>query len=101
MGLRWRKDGRLLCAAMTEPEDGDIYFDDEQLYEMSKQGVILADPDHFDNALWHWAGQIIPDWNRMQMKTPSASGTRHLPRQDGGGEMMADGSRSAPPTGAH
>lgn len=55
MAIRWRKDGRLLCAAMTEPEEGDIYIGDlltKQLTVVMK--VIVADPDHKKNALWHW-----------------------------------------------
>ena len=66
MGIRWRKDGRLVCAAMTEPEDGDVLFDDRQTEVMAERGVILADPDHFENALWHWAGHVVPDWNAMR-----------------------------------
>ena len=97
MGLRWRKDGRLVCAAMTEREDGDIYFDDTQLYEMSKRGVILADPDHAENALWHWAAHIVPDWNAMrgQDTPPTREDAGHLPagRREAQepSSLMADG----------
>lgn len=28
MALRVRKDGRILCAAKSKPEEGDIYIDD-------------------------------------------------------------------------
>lgn len=66
MAMRWRKDGRLVCAAMTDEQPGDIYFDDEQHYQMSQRGVILADPQHETNALWHWAGHLVPDWNEMR-----------------------------------
>lgn len=73
MGLRWRKDGRLMCAAMTKEEPGDVYFDDDQLHCMSQRGVIMADPDHSENALWHWAGQVIPDWNAMRSQHENGS----------------------------
>jgi len=55
MAIRWRKDGRLLCAAMTEPEEGDTYIDDRLTYELTViQRIIIADPNHKKNALWHW-----------------------------------------------
>lgn len=55
MSIRWRLDGRLLCAAMTEPEPGDCYIDDRLHYELSVEArAIIADADHEQNALWHW-----------------------------------------------
>ena len=55
MAIRWRKDGTLICAAMSEPEEGDIYIDDRRTYELAiVRGVIIADPDHKKNGLWHW-----------------------------------------------
>ena len=55
MSIRWRKDGRLLCAAMTEPEDGDTYIDDRLHHQLNSiSRCIMADVNHFDNALWHW-----------------------------------------------
>ena len=56
MGIRWRKDGRLICAAMSEPEEGDAYFDDRVLGELANRYYIVADPDHKINGLWHWQG---------------------------------------------
>ena len=55
MAMRWRKDGRLLCAAMTEPEEGDTYIGDGVHYQLSViSRAILADVDHETNALWYW-----------------------------------------------
>lgn len=55
MSMRWRQDGTLVCAAMRPEEPGDTYIDDRLHYQLSVvQGVVLADPDHEDNALWYW-----------------------------------------------
>jgi hypothetical protein len=55
MSIRWRQDGRLLCAAMHPEEEHDTYIDDRLHYELSVvQRAILADADHFENGLWHW-----------------------------------------------
>jgi len=55
MAIRWRKDGRLICAAMSEPEDGDTYIDDRLHYQLSViSRAIIADIDHEKNGLWHW-----------------------------------------------
>ena len=47
---------------MTEPEDEDIYFDDAVHSALINFGLIYADPDHEDNALWHWVAHITPFW---------------------------------------
>ena len=55
MAIRWRADGRLLCAAASEPKKDDTYIDDRlhhQLHSISR--AILADVDHENNRLWHW-----------------------------------------------
>ena len=55
MSIRWRKDGKLVCAAMSKPEKGDTYIDDRLHYQLSViSGVILADVEHEKNGLWHW-----------------------------------------------
>ena len=52
MAIRWRVDGRLLCAAMSEEEDGDTYINDALHYQLSVVSrVILADPEHESNGL--------------------------------------------------
>lgn len=55
MAIRWRKDGRLVCAKMHKPEEGDTYIDDRLTYELTvTRGVIVADPECKTNGLWHW-----------------------------------------------
>jgi len=55
MSIRWREDGRLLCAAVTEPEEGDTYIDDKLHYQLSViSRAIVADIDHEKNGLWYW-----------------------------------------------
>ena len=55
MAIRWRRDGRLLCAAQSEPKEGDTYIDDRLHYQLSiVSRAILADPKHEDNRLWYW-----------------------------------------------
>lgn len=55
MSMRWRLNGDLVCAAMTEEEDGDTYIDDRLHYQLSVNcRAIIADVDHEENALWHW-----------------------------------------------
>ncbi len=55
MAIRWRKDGRLLCAAMSKEEDGDTYINDGLHYQLSViSRAILADVEHETNGLWHW-----------------------------------------------
>lgn len=58
MAIRWREDGRLLCAAKTKAKVGDTYIDDRlhhQLCAISK--AIIADPEHEKNNLWYWIHQ--------------------------------------------
>ena len=44
-----------MCAAMTEPEEGDYYIGDRLSYELTViYKIIIADPNHKENALWHW-----------------------------------------------
>ena len=55
MAIRWREDGRLICAAMSEPEEGDTYIDDRLHYQLSViTRAIIADINHKTNGLWHW-----------------------------------------------
>ena len=55
MAIRWREDGRLLCAAASEPKDGDTYINDRLHYQLSVVSrAILADVEHEKNRLWHW-----------------------------------------------
>lgn len=55
MSIRWRIDGSLVCAAMSEPEEGDTYIDDRLHYQLSViSRAIIADSDHENNGLWWW-----------------------------------------------
>jgi len=60
MAIRWRLDGRLLCAAMAQPEEGDTYIDDRLHYQLSIiSRSIMADIDHEKNGLWHWRHEML------------------------------------------
>lgn len=55
MAIRWRKDGQLLCAAKSEPKEGDTYIGDRLHYQLSVvTGSIIADINHKENGLWYW-----------------------------------------------
>jgi hypothetical protein len=55
MSIRLRKSGELICAAMSEEEEGDTYIDDRLHYQLSViSRAILADIEHETNGLWHW-----------------------------------------------
>lgn len=55
MSIRWRADGRMLCAAKFPEEYGDTYIDDRLHYQLSViSKAIVADIDHEKNGLWHW-----------------------------------------------
>ena len=55
MALHWRKDGRLLCAAKAEPEEGDCYIDDRLHYQLSEMcAAIVPDKAECKTGLWHW-----------------------------------------------
>ena len=55
MSLRWRLDGPLLCAAKTQPEDGDTYIDDRLHYQLSVVSrAILPSVDEEGSGEWLW-----------------------------------------------
>lgn len=55
MSLRYRADGRLLCAAKHPAEPDDAYIDDNLHYRLSViSRVIMADVNEEENGLWHW-----------------------------------------------
>jgi hypothetical protein len=55
MAIRWRKNGDLMCAAMSSPEEDDTYIDDRLHYQLSViSRAIIADINHEKNGLWHW-----------------------------------------------
>lgn len=55
MAIRWRKDGRLLCAAKSEARPDDTYINDRLQYQLDVTSrAIVPDIDHEDNGLLHW-----------------------------------------------
>ncbi len=60
MAIRWRKDGRLVCAAMSEAEEGDTYIGDRLAYRLGVElKVIVADPNHKANGMWYWTQDAL------------------------------------------
>lgn len=61
MALRLRLDGSLFCAALNEPEEGDIYLDDGTHYHLSveKKIIVTSHIDyHVENkGQWWWKGR--------------------------------------------
>ena len=55
MSLRWRKNGRLVCAAKSRSRPGDTYIDDRLHYHLSLE-VCAIEPDKNEaiSGLWHW-----------------------------------------------
>lgn len=66
MALRIRSDGRVLCAAMHDPEPGDTYIDDQLAYSLSVDYKVLGTepmhlPDgrgHASHGQWWWMGNV-------------------------------------------
>lgn len=54
MAIRWRKDGRLFCAAMSEPEEGDTYIDDRLHYQLAVVTKVIEVDDDPESGLWRW-----------------------------------------------
>ena len=55
MSIRWRLDGSLICAKVSDEQDGDSYIDDKLHYQLSVVSrAIVADIDHEENGLWYW-----------------------------------------------
>ena len=60
MAIRIRETGEILCAAHTEPMEGDTYIHDGLHYYLSVlTGAIIASPNHKEDNLWFW--NIKPD----------------------------------------
>lgn len=58
MAIRLRKSGTMVCAALSEERDGDIYIDDGTHYHLSvEKGLIVSYPweRHKDEPFWFWA----------------------------------------------
>ena len=61
MAVRIRKDGSIVCAALSDALDGDCYLDDNTHYELSvKQKVLVTtESDHHtkNGGVWWWRNQ--------------------------------------------
>ena len=69
MAIRWRKDGTLMCAAMSKSEKDDTYIDDRLHYQLSViSRTIIADIAHKNNGLWHWVHGMYDDPGRLRGK---------------------------------
>jgi len=55
MALRIRKNGDILCAAHTEPKQGDTYINDDIHYYLAVMTeAIRASNNHEQDNLWFW-----------------------------------------------
>jgi len=55
MAIRWRLNGRLVCAAKSEERFGDTYINDRLHYQLSViSRAIIPDVHESENGLWHW-----------------------------------------------
>ena len=70
MALRWRKDGKLLCAAESKPEEGDTYLDDRVHYHLSEILYVIkpiGEGDDFGKS-WKWRFSLPPENRRKKVK---------------------------------
>lgn len=61
MALRIRKDGRILCAALHPPMEGDTYINDGLHYEMSVIHKVIGTEAiewHLLHGEWWWIGNV-------------------------------------------
>lgn len=65
MAVIIRKNGRLFCAALNKPMEGDCYIDDGLLYHLSVELKILVTTENdihmSTGGEWWWRGQEPPD----------------------------------------
>lgn len=61
MAVRIRKDGRVLCAAMHEEQEGDCYVGDGVHYALSVEAKVLVTESHERHSIhgeWWWVNAI-------------------------------------------
>jgi hypothetical protein len=58
MAVRIRKNGRIFCAAMNPPEDGDTYIDDGLHYKLSVENKMLVTEPMKQHQL-HTGGEVV------------------------------------------
>ena len=46
MAIRWRRDGRLICATLSKAETGDTYIDERLVAHLVDMNVLIADKNH-------------------------------------------------------
>lgn len=46
MAIRWRRDGRLICATLSKAEEGDTYIDERLVTQLVDMNVLIADENH-------------------------------------------------------
>ena len=70
MAVRIRKDGRILCAAYHEKQEGDIYIDDGLHYYLAvEKRILVSEPmrlkggrgGHKKHGEWWWINEIPED----------------------------------------
>lgn len=57
MAIRVRKDGTMVCAALTESKDGDTYIDDALHHIMHQEYKVIYSkpmPEHLSDPRWFW-----------------------------------------------
>ena len=60
MAVRIREDGSIVCAAKSEPEEGDTYIDDSLHYRLAVlEKVLIPDKNESENGLWHWISECL------------------------------------------
>ena len=60
MSIRWRKDGKLLCAAKHDKKEGDTYIDDRLHYQLSVEcKVIVPDANESLTGIHHWLKDVF------------------------------------------
>ena len=60
MALRWRKSGKLLCAAKHPEKKGDAYIDDRLHYQLSVRcKVVVPHKNEAKNGIWYWTKDVF------------------------------------------
>ena len=60
MSLRWRKNGKLLCAAKHPKKKDDTYIDDNLHYQLSIEcKAVVPDKNEEKTGLWHWTKDVL------------------------------------------
>lgn len=65
MAVRIRKDGKIVCAALNQEEQGDCYIDDGAHYYLSvEEKILVTTPNDYhmkNGGQWWWKGQEPKD----------------------------------------